>query len=501
MLLITLPVLWIGLRVGTQFEQEQGLNPGTKYTVSYEFLLKGLEGFKVKSFLPVQNHRQRVTLNEAASDQPGQVLIDGENKRATWMGEVEGFKKISYQFEVVGQPVRYAIPQDMAYAPVLDNGDPYLASTEVIQADSPEIRALAVSLTEGSKTMGDMVSAIYDVVMAIPSNSNGDVTDALSALHDYEASCNGKTRLFVALCRSLKIPSRMVGGLVMENTRKKTSHAWAEVLMGDSWVPFDALNGHFASLPAHYLELYKGDEFLITRNPEISFDYAYDIRESRLNSYADYALLDLWQIIDEAGISEALLKALMLLPLGALLVAISRNIIGFKTFGVFLPVLVALSLLETGMVPGLILLTSIVLVVALLNYPLEWWGVQYTSKIAMMLIAVVIVSLLAMKFLLATQWLSAASPLFFPIIILTVISERFAKKIDEEDLKSALGLYVQTMAVTVFIFFILSSTLIQNFLITFPEVIISLAGINLLLGKWIGIRITEYKRFYALLNA
>jgi hypothetical protein len=288
-------------------------------------------------------------------------------------------------------------------------------------------------------------------VYEIPAIATSELTDAVTALEQYEASCNGKSRLFTALCRSLQIPTRLVGGLILEEGRKKTSHLWAEVYVEGIWVPMDALNGHFASLPAHYLELYRGDKFLIRRKGGFDFDYIYDIRKERVNHYPKYAVLDLWAVVDEANIPDSLFQMLLLLPLGAFLVAVCKNVVGIKTFGVFLPVLVGLALIQTGLVSGLILFTSIVLVVALFSFPLEKWGIQYTSKIALMLVAVVIASLCGIKILHTTQWLDASAPLFFPIIILTIISEKFAKKVEEEGVKMALNLYVQTILVTLFI--------------------------------------------------
>ncbi|NQZ76295.1 MAG: hypothetical protein HRT61_09310, partial [Ekhidna sp.] len=176
------------------------------------------------------------------------------------------------------------------------------------------------------------------------------------------------------------------------------------------------------------------------------------------------------------------------------------NIIGLKTYGVFLPVLITLSLLETGLAAGLILFSLIIGVVALTSFPLEKWGIQYNAKISSMLIAVVVTALIAVKLLHETGWLAASAPLFFPIIILTIVSERVARKIEEEGRYEASKLYATTLLVTMAIYFILSSTAIQLFVITFPEIILTVAGINLLLGKWIGLRVTEYYRFLQVIN-
>ena len=98
----------------------------------------------------------------------------------------------------------------------------------------------------------------------------------------------------------------------------------------------------------------------------------------------------------------------------------------------------------------------------------------------------------------SANWADPAAALFFPIIILTIAAEKFARKVEEDSFLEALKLYGQTLIVTVACFLILSSVSIQNFVITFPEILITIGGITVLLGKWIGLRLTEYNRFYKL---
>ena len=61
-------------------------------------------------------------------------------------------------------------------------------------------------------------------------------------------------------------------------------------------------------------------------------------------------------------IQQLVLQVLLLLPLGALLVAFCRQVIGIKTFGTFMPVLVALAFRETGITFGLIFFLTLIAV-------------------------------------------------------------------------------------------------------------------------------------------
>ncbi|MEL7219627.1 MAG: transglutaminase family protein, partial [Pseudomonadota bacterium] len=97
----------------------------------------------------------------------------------------------------------------------------------------------------------------------------------MTALRLGRASCNGKGRLFVALARTNGIPARLVGGVILNEGSKKTSHQWLEVLIEGRWVPFDPTNGHFATLPENYLRLYTGDHALFRHTRNINFDYLF----------------------------------------------------------------------------------------------------------------------------------------------------------------------------------------------------------------------------------
>ncbi len=490
----------IGLRLSKQGDGSIGIQH--KYQVDYEFAFSGNDFYTIKSFLPVSNIRQEITFAEHLKRDMGVIYPENGNRRIIWKGHTDSESTLSFQFEFQGRPLSYQIRPDILYLPQVDTpkSGHYTYSTELIQSDHPEIRKLARQLSQKHTAMVDIIRAFYDFVYEMPSTNSSELTDALMALENGKASCNGKSRLFVALCRSINIPSRVAGGLILEDASKKTSHLWAEVLIGGAWVPFDALNGHFAFLPAHYMELYKEDNFLITRNKELQFDYLYHIRKERINDYPEFAAINIWQLADEAGIPVEMFQMILLLPVGAFLVAIFKNIVGLKTYGVFLPVLIAMSWLEMGLIPGIALLTTLIVVVGMVNFPLERWGIQFNSKISAMLMAVVLAALIAVKILHITGWLAASAPLFFPIIILTITSERVARKIEEEGFKASLEMYGTTLLVAILIYFVLSSPSIQNLLLTFPESILSIAGLNLFLGKWIGLRLLEYRRFYPIIQ-
>ncbi len=487
------------LSIRFYFNEYSSIKTHFEYEVQYKFNLKGDGNYSVRTYLPVNNDRQQISISENIENTIGKEYFEDMNKLIVWQGLVRDSLEITQSFVFRGKHLKFKVDREYEITEITDTSlIKYIQSGHFIQSDSSQIIDLANSLVEERSSFAEHLDAYFDYVYDMPTRPINQMTDALTALEHYEASCNGKSRLFVALCRSQGIPSRVVGGIILEDGMKKTSHLWVEVYIKNKWVPFDPLNGYFAEIPSNYLELYKGDEFIINRSANIDFDYIYMINKSRKNTFPKYSILDLWEIIDKTNINLDFILILLLLPLGAFIVALFKNIVGLKTFGIFLPVLIAFAFIETGWIPGLILFTGIVLCIGILNYPLDKWGVLHTPKMVFMLSTVVIVCLISIRVLFDTNITDPSVALYFPIIILTITAERFARKIEEENFLEALIIYGQTILVTMVCMLILSSDFIRNFIISFPEALLSIAGLSLLLGKWIGLRLTEYSRFYNL---
>ena len=117
-----------------------------------------------------------------------------------------------------------------------------------------------------------------------------------------------------------------------------------EVFVNGFWVPFDTINDHFAEIPANYLTLYYGDESLFRHSKNINFQYSftttkkmvprYDAQDSLSDSVLN--ILNLYATFERVGISQDLLKVLLMIPIGALVTVVFRNVIGLETFGTFL---------------------------------------------------------------------------------------------------------------------------------------------------------------------
>ena len=89
----------------------------------------------------------------------------------------------------------------------------YIGGSPYIEIKHQKIRALGkgdLAEVDESATDWERVEAIYDYVLENVEYVEGPDKGALDALRDGQADCQGRSMLFIALCRANKIPARMV---------------------------------------------------------------------------------------------------------------------------------------------------------------------------------------------------------------------------------------------------------------------------------------------------
>ena len=501
-LFITLASILILLKFTSNDFKIQQFLPSTYYdvTISLEQNAIDAEGY-IKTFIPKTTTRQSV--EQFSVQAPNMdVRLDetpyGKEIQLKAISEKAAQKHL-IQFCFEAKNTQYTIPE-IYHRPVVVASQTdslgFLASTELVQADHPKIIALAKQLTWKAATLPEVLEAYYQYVFDLEYIQSSVLTDALGTFENQAASCNGKARLFVALCRAAGIQARLVGGLILEDITKKTSHQWAEVWIAEHWVPFDVTNGHFAGIPANYVELYKGDAFLFKHYAVDDFDYAFTIKEKHtIPNAVSTGGFTFSPLFNQGILSVDLLKILLTLPFCALLIALFKNIVGLKTFGTFLPALIAIALASTGLWFGIFCIFIVLLTIGLLNILLEKWGILYTPKLVIMLLTVIVIMLSILSIGVQLGWLQTDQTFYIPIVILAILAERFAQTIVEEDLSQAFHILGQTILVTLACYGIYCSDLLMGVMICFPELFLVLFAISILLGNWIGLRLSEYRRF------
>lgn len=465
----------------------------------------------VRTFLPRTDERQRIF--EQQGDPGGlafELTADDGDAQARWAGHaIRGNRTITYAYTVIGEHVRYDIDPELRipdrYAPGVSR---WLAPSEQVQSESPEIAVALDAIRPADGTVLSTLRAIFERVSALEGRPFKGTTDALTALRLEEASCNGRSRLFVALARRAHLPARLVGGVILENGTKRVGHQWVEVWVAGHWVPFCPTNGHFAELPENYLTLYRDDRAAFTRTANVGFDYAYKIRSRMvpspglLEGWAAHPLnvMNVWDAFHRVGIPLNLLKIILMIPIGALVTVILRSVVGLEMFGTFLPALLAAAARESGLAWGLVGFIVVLGITAAARTALERFSLLHAPKMAVLLVVVVasILGLTVLSVRLGAFELAHVS--LFPIAILAITSERFCILWDENGFRKAAGMLAQTLVGVALCYATMASLGLQVLILGFPELLLVVIALSLWMGRWTGIRLREYWRFRPLLR-
>ena len=197
---------------------------------------------------------------------------------------------------------------------------------------------------------------------------------------------------------------------------------------------------------------------------------------------------------DPARASELSSLYLMLtLPVGAVIVVFVRSVLGWSTFGVFTPMLLALAYLQSGPIVGPTISTAAILVGMAAAPALQLLNL---SRIAYLgsLIAIVVSALGA----LAINFDDLAIISAFPVVVTALVVERWWTAWETEGPRKALVMTWTTHLVALVIHLLMTSPFFIQLAAIQPLAIPMVSVILMvLLGRYRGLRLTEVTRFRA----
>lgn len=192
---------------------------------------------------------------------------------------------------------------------------------------------------------------------------------------------------------------------------------------------------------------------------------------------------------------RSVFRYIVLIPLGAFVVVVMRNIIGVATLGTFMPVLLALALLEIPIIGGLVMFSVLLAAGLWFRFLLSRLNLLVVPRVAA---CVVIVTLIMMLMSILNYRLgldSAMSITLFPMIIIAWTIERMSLIWEEEGKRNAITQVSGSIIVAVCAYKFMSIGQLQYWAYYFPELLLILLAGILLIGRYTGYRLSELFRF------
>lgn len=414
-----------------------------------------------------------------------------DGRQALWaVRKVTGEQSLYYRLSVYADPDRKGSLPKPSFPKVPELEEPYFSA----------MMDLTAQVREQSADILTFTSALLHKLNDPTPEEN------ISLLRANVRTPMQRTKLAVTLLAGARIPAEIVQCVQLGEDR-----SLAEVLPmlavhnGDEWIYFDPQTGElgfpsnlfpwvWGSKPLVDVTGGRGDavEFSVVRSLQPTMELAQERAVSIGSKIPEFSLLAL------PLRTQSVYGIIVMIPLGALLVVLLRNFIGIRTVGTFMPVLIAIAFRETQLLGGLLFFTLIIVVGLAIRAYLEHLRLLLVPRLASVLTVVVILMTLVS---IASHRMGVDTGLsvaLFPMVILTMMIERMSVTWEELGAKDAITEGMGTMMTAVLIYMVMGIGPIRHMLFVFPELLLLILAATLLAGRYTGFRLTEYRRFKAM---
>ena len=451
------------------------------------------EAHKVQLWLPKNTERFVVNDEDFFSSNYGLSILKREGERqAEWsIRKTNGWQTLFHRALI--EPV--AIDVGM-----IDNSKPVVEKPVFSSIENQVVNDLLNKTNEESADQESFVLRLIDAVTQPESMDNLSVIAPIK--HE------SILPLLVQILAQRDIAARVANGILLVDDSEGKIHSWLQVHDGSKWQLYDTETKQLVALDQAYVMWTGFDRFAVhsdgqkldvqtTISPrdENMLEF-FQLRKNEAKHWLiDYSFFSLPLTIQQN------FRILITIPIGVLLLVLLRNLIGVQTFGTFLPILVALSFRETGLIAGIVLFTIIVMLGLLTRLCLDKLSLLMIPRVGSILIVVLLfmvtISLLSFKLGLDV----GLSVTLFPMVILAIMIERMSILWDERGPFEVFKQGIGTITVAVLAFFIMNYSPLQHVLFVFPELILVVLGLTMLMGRYTGFKLTELFRFRAFIDS
>lgn len=201
------------------------------------------------------------------------------------------------------------------------------------------------------------------------------------------------------------------------------------------------------------------------------------------------------------GLPANIIVLMLLFPLIVSVIAASRHVIGLKGFGVYIPAVLSVAFVSTGIIAGVVIFVAVLLAATLARMLIHRLKLPLLPRTAMLLWGV---SFFITLLLIGSSWFDTSSLLtlnIFPILIIMLLTENFMSTQLISSQKEALSITFETLLTAIVCAFIINMEHIQELVLLYPEIaFVAVAAVNILVGRYTGLRLLERARFQSIIE-
>lgn len=360
--------------------------------------------------------------------------------------------------------------------------------------EEPQATAVREVLTQARERSSTPESMTRELIRLMQPDTRTQNTTLLVAEENY-------LQLVVDMLNHAGIPARTADGLRLEDARRRQQlMPFLQIYNGEDWLTFDPQTAE-QGVPENLLLWRQGSESLLDvvggDNSEVSFSMlrqtvpALQLATMQAESNG-LGFLSFYELPVE---EQSMFRMLLLLPLGALIVAFMRMVIGIRTSGTFMPVLIAVAFVQTTLLPGLIAFLSVVAIGLLMRGYLSSLNLLLVSRISALIILVIFITAGLSIIGYQMGFNTGMTVTFFPMVIIAWTIERMSILWEEEGVREVMIQGSGSLFVAICAYLVMSAPLAGHLTFNFPELHLVILGLILLMGQYTGYKLSELRRF------
>lgn len=468
------------------------------YTISAEISFEGNDGpANISMALPKSMDGIPIISEENESGKFGYTITRTlEGQRGVWSKrETKGEEKIFYKITVAPKSNYTVTPDKKAFSDFI----PQPTKKDLLLLWDEADRQAALNVLQYVHAhSSDPVSFTAGLIAQFNAQKPSESVSTLLKMKGHN-----KISLITTLLEYKNIPYRKIKGIYLEDGQKgRRPVSMLEVRSDDRWELFDYKEGH-TIMSGQFFVWHRGNDVLLKTKGVIKPKLRFSVTETQVpvtstfkqSTFAQNSKLLNFSLFALPGSQQNAFKQILLIPIGVLVVVILRILVGIRTMGTFMPVLLALAFIETTLLSGLIMFLVIIFSGLFIRFYLSRLRLLLVARISAVIIVVIaimsVMSIVSYK-LGISQVLTVT---FFPMIILSWTIERMSILWDESGGREVLIQGSGSLLVAFFAYFAMNNALVAYLFFNFPELLLVILAMIILIGRYTGYRVTELLRF------
>lgn len=207
----------------------------------------------------------------------------------------------------------------------------------------------------------------------------------------------------------------------------------------------------------------------------------------------------------EVGVPAAYLAYLLLLPFLTSLIAASRHLLGFATHNTFIPAVIAVIWLEIGLPMGFLALLFLFIWTWLTRKILKrtlvrMFKINYLPRMSILLLFISL-GVLIMALVPQLSFVFKERGIIFPFLVMVLVVQALIEDQVNLSKKEARTMIGETVIFSLAGYGLLNWSALRNLVLDFPGLtILSILLFNILVGRYVGFRLLEYRRFWPIIR-